>query len=155
MTYFFLPGDFRRLCRQIAELEDKIRRIGHEMGEACREGAETFHDNFAHEEGERQQKMWTRRHRDLVRIRDHARVVEPGPDADRVALGRVVTVVDLDTGEQLTFRVGSYICGNGDGVRAVSYEAPLARLLIGAEEGEERTGRLGGRRRTFEVVAVG
>jgi thymidylate kinase len=42
----------RSLATPGAELET-IREIGRQMGQACEEGAETFHDNFGWEDGDR------------------------------------------------------------------------------------------------------
>jgi len=150
---YFLQQDLDELDRRIAELEHLIREIGREMGESCSEGAETYHDNFAFEDGERQQRMWTRRLRELVRVRERARLVRPTAANGRVALGRTVTVMDVDTGDERRFRVGSYMSFR-NGTEVVSYLAPLARLLIGAEEGDVREGTIGKTRRSFEVVAI-
>ncbi|OHA24282.1 MAG: hypothetical protein A3G52_02045 [Candidatus Taylorbacteria bacterium RIFCSPLOWO2_12_FULL_43_20] len=63
---FFLPEDFEKLNQEITGLCDRIKQIGKEMGESCREGAETFHDNFAYEDGERQQAMLSTRLRKFI-----------------------------------------------------------------------------------------
>lgn len=66
--YYFLKEDFEALNAEINKIADKIKEIGKEMGKSCQEGAETFHDNFAYEDGERQQYMWSGRIRELIRI---------------------------------------------------------------------------------------
>ena len=105
MGFFFLQDDFERLEDKIEVLNARFQSIGQEMGASCREGAETYHDNFAFEEGERQQQMLSRRLRELLRIRDRARVVRPAADGERVAIGRWVTVRDLGDGSRRCFRV--------------------------------------------------
>lgn len=152
MGFFFLQDDFERLEDKIEVLNARFQSIGQEMGASCREGAETYHDNFAFEEGERQQQMLSRRLRELLRIRDRARVVRPAADGERVAIGRWVTVRDLDDGSQRRFRVGSYMTFNGD--ETVSYNAPVVRLLIGAQPGELREGEVAGENKAFEVLEV-
>ena len=151
MEFYFLRQDFEKLNDQIRSISCRIREIGHEMGASCEEGAETYHDNFAYEDGERQQYMWSRRLRELIQVRNAARVVAPGLSAERVALGSRVKVVDLDSEEEKTFTIGSYMTFEEG---AVSYAAPLGRMLIGALPGDERSSMIAGRRRRFEVVEV-
>ena len=152
MSHYFIPEDFEALNHKIDALKVEFRRIGGEMGKSCEEGAETFHDNFAYEDGERQLYMLSRRLREMVQIRNNAQIVKPAPGARRVGIGREVTIADLDTGEARTIRIGSYMVLCSD--EAVSYKAPLARLLVGAQQGDVREGRIGGRRRSFEVLRV-
>lgn len=149
---YFLAEDLRQLREKIAELVERFREIGQDMGQSCAEGAETYHDNFGYEDGERQQRMLSARLREMTQISNLARVVSPEPRGERVGLGRTVTVEDLDTGERKRFKVGSYIVFSGHGT--LSYRAPLVRLLIGAGEGDVRTGAVGGQRRRLQVVEI-
>ncbi len=153
MTYYFLQEDFEALRARIQDLERELLEVGQEMGEACTQSAETWHDNSPYEEATRHAKFLSQRLRELVDIYNQARVVDPpngGPK--RVALGRMVTVQDLDTGEEMTFKVGSYLVLGNNGTR--SYRAPLVRLIISAEEGEIREGQVAGRHRALEVLAI-
>jgi len=150
--FYFLEQDYEALQAQIRFVTRMVIENGQEMGRSCGEGAETFHDNFAWEEGERQQRMWTRRLRELVHVRDRARVVLPAGAADRVCLGASVRYEDIDTGEVLTARVGSYM--TFDGSNTMSYNSPIGRLLMGARAGEERFGTVGGQSRAFRVLEV-
>lgn len=69
---YFLKADYDALCNEIDVLLNRIKEIGQEMGASCQEGAETFHDNFAHEDGTRQQHMWSTRLRELIAIKNDA-----------------------------------------------------------------------------------
>jgi len=150
--HYFLRDDYETLVAQIDSITSHVVLTGKEMGASCTEGAETFHDNFAHEEGERQQRMWTRRLKELIRIRDNSRVIEPPRHRQHVCLGCSVTVTDLDNGEIRTYRIGSYMVFNGAGT--VSYSSPLGRLLMGAVPGEERHGEVAGDEKSFLVLEV-
>jgi transcription elongation GreA/GreB family factor len=152
MTFYFLPDDLQRLGRRITEVEEHIRAVGREMGESCTEGAETFHDNFAYEDGERQLIMWTRRLRELHRVRERARAVTPGGPAEFVRIGRVARVLEIASGRERTFRIGSYMVFNGD--PSISYASPLGRLLVGAQEGDLREGIIAGERTQIEILEV-
>jgi len=154
MACWFLREDLRALEARIEELRRLIREIGQEMGASCQEGAETFHDNFAFEDGERNQRMWGEQVRRLTHIRREARIVEPPEHGDRVGLGRTVTFRDLDSGEVQTFTIGSYMSFADRNGSIVSYIAPLARILVGAEEGDEREGLIRGQQRSFEILEV-
>jgi transcription elongation GreA/GreB family factor len=152
MAFIFLEDDFNRMNAQIAELVRLIKAFGEEMGKACQEGAETFHDNFAYEDGERQQRMWGERLREMVRVRDQATVVTP-QGGDSVAIGRVVTVRDVNSGETRTFRVGSYwVMGDANGT--FSYQSPFVQPLLGAKVGDERECQVRGRSRLMAVVSI-
>lgn len=151
MQYSFLAEDYAALDRQIENQKDRMRETGKEMGDSCKEGAETFHDNFAFEDGERTQRMISQRLRELTQIRNHARVVQPAPPG-RVGIGRTVILED-ESGEQHTYRVGSYMTFTPDDT-VVSYASPLARLLIGAKPGDIRKGVVAGQHKKYTVLEV-
>lgn len=151
---FFLKKDFEALTQEINSVCDRIKEAGKEMGISCQEGAETFHDNFAHEDGERQQHMWSNRLRQLIVIRNNARVVSPNATPNCVSLGMTVVVKDEDTNELFTFKIGSYMTFGDEDPAIISYNSPLARALIRAEAGETRKAIAKGRLRTFEIVSI-
>ena len=152
MRYYFLKEDFGKLNDQIFEINQRIKKIGQQMGAACQEGAETFHDNFAFEDGERQQSMWSQRLIELIEINTNAEIFEPsGPD-DRVTIGCQVTVYDVAADDEKTIKIGSYMTFNGS--ETVSYAAPLAKLLLGAAVGEVKKGQIGGRTKEFEILDI-
>lgn len=150
--FYFLMEDFGQLEKQIQEVCERIRKIGEDMGKSCQQGAETFHDNFAHEEGARQQYMWSNKLRELIRVRNSARVVTPNPTSDKVSIGKKVTIIDESSGQTKTLRVGSFMVFSKDDT--ISYNAPLARLLMGAKIGERVEGIVGDKVRSVLVVDV-
>jgi transcription elongation GreA/GreB family factor len=152
MPYYFLKNDFDELKRQIWEVNRRIKAIGQEMGASCQEGAETFHDNFAYEDGERQQRMWSQRLRELLEIYENAQIFNPSVTSETVAIGRSVTVFDYDTEEEKTFNVGSYMCFNGNDT--ISYNAPLAKILLGASVGDVRKGKIAGKKKELEIIDI-
>ncbi len=152
MAYYFLKEDFAELDARITHLQSQIREIGAEMGRSCEEGAETYHDNFAFEDGERQQLMWSRHLHELLQVRNQAHIVAPATEAQRVGIGRKVMIEDTETGERRVLQIGSYMVFRGG--QSISYQAPLARFLIGAQQGEVREGRLGRSTRSFEVISI-
>ena len=145
MPYYFLREDLNALDERVNALRAEMRSVGKEMGLSCQEGAETFHDNFAFEDGERQMAMISTRLRDLHGIRNHALIVECSPCLDRVAIGCRVTLQDNE-GHTIEFFVGSYLVLRSSNPPTVSYVSPLARSVIGAALGERRVGLPGGAR---------
>lgn len=152
MKFYFLRQDFEKLTALISEVSDRIREIGREMGVSCREGAETYHDNFAYEEGERQQRMWSKHLKELLDINLNAAIVEEPGAADRVGIGSRVTVVELESGKQRTVFIGSYQVFGNDG--KISYSSPLGKMLLGGEEGDVVVGEIAGKEKKFEIVSV-
>jgi len=151
MTFYFTADDLIRLDAEIGALSDRVREIGQDMGASCTEGAETYHDNFAFEEGERQQRMWAHRIGKLRAIRRAARLVKPVEQTDKVTMGRTVTFVDTETGRERTLTIGSYLIFD---TGRVSYQAPIARALIGASRGDVRMLEHAGHCREIEVLQI-
>jgi transcription elongation GreA/GreB family factor len=152
MSFYFLREDFGKLNAQIAEINSRIKQIGKEMGASCQEGAETFHDNFAYEDGERQQRMWSQLLRELIKINNNAAIINASGSTDRVDIGSCVTICDVSTGEEKTLRIGSYRVFENHGT--VSYNAPIGRMLLGAEEGDVVIGEIAGQEKKFEILSI-
>ena len=81
-------------------------------------------------------------------------VVDPSTLAhNKVSFGSTVTIIDTKTDEEITYTLGSFLDSNPDkGI--ISFNSPLAKQLLGKEEGDEFTARLPGGVREFEVEAV-
>jgi len=157
MDYIFLQEDLDHLRSLLQNIHSQARQAGKDMGESCEEGAETFHDNFAYEDGERRYKLSAQRFVELRRIAESARVVTPNSDTTRVSIGRIVTVRNEDTGKVQTFKIGSYmVLRNPEPgeVRSVSYTAPLARAVIGKRLNEEAHVELGGQEQILTIIKI-
>ena len=149
--YYFLPDDFTRLLERIQRYSQQVVEIGQEMGRSCEEGAETFHDNFAFEDGERQQRMLSNHLEKLMRIHRQAQIVRP-PDNGCVRIGSRTTVRDQETGKEQQLCIGSYLVFEQEGV--ISYRSPLAQLLMGGVVGEERSDFVRTEWRTYLILEV-
>jgi transcription elongation factor GreA len=72
---------------------------------------------------------------------------------DRVVFGATVTLVDLETDKEVTYQiVGDLEADIKDHRIAVS--SPIARALIGREEGDETTVMAPGGAREYEILTV-
>lgn len=156
--YYFLEEDFIALNAEIGKIADKIKELGKDMGKSCQEGAETFHDNFAYENGSREQYMWSGQIRKLIQIRNNARVVSKSDRSDnyKVSLGNIVTIEDEDTGEVRVITISSYMVFSQQtvGQEVISYNAPMSRVLIGKEVGETIEFVISKKSKNFRILKI-
>ena len=68
-----------------------------------------------------------------------------------VTIGSRVTYLVSGRGES-TVEIGSYIVNPGG--RRVSYTTPIARLLLGLEEGDVQEGSVGGQQIEIEILSI-
>lgn len=72
---------------------------------------------------------------------------------DRAAFGSIVTLRDLDTGEELVYEL--VLGDDGDAsLGRISVSSPIGRALLNRRAGEEVTVRVPAGERTFEVIAL-
>ena len=88
---------------------------------------------------------------ELGALYDNSQAVDPSKFShDRVMFGSTVTIMDVDTEEEFTYTiVGTYESNPDKGL--ISNQTPLAKVLMGKEEGDEVT--LNGK--TYEIVEIG
>lgn len=128
----FLQEDILTLREKIKEIEEKIHKLAETKGIVANQGAETWHDNAPFEEAEREQIMWSARLRELNRELTRATIVDPPKEKMFVALGHSVTLLDLDTRQRETLRIGSHLTFSSG---AISYDSPLGEILLGKRVG--------------------
>lgn len=158
MRYVLTPGGKRRLQHRLLTVRAEYDAVVADNPAALEAGDNSgWHDNFAFEENQRRMHQLAHRVRELERIHDQAEVVPPLRSApERVVIGAAVTWAWLDEPEARPQQI--WLAGYEDGDPAlgrISYESPLGRVLIGAEEGESRELMQGGRQRPIEVLAIG
>ena len=159
-TLYFLKEDLEGLDRAIKEVDERIHEILSEMsGE--NDGGNTWHDNFAYEEGQRGATMWSSRLRELIAIRNNAQIVTPPALGNQISIGRTVTIEDCSTKETSHFRISSYMifkkrgeAANGGEVEDISYMSPIARILMGAKVGDVKEGAIGEKIKQLRVVKI-
>jgi transcription elongation factor GreB len=89
----------------------------------------------------------------LSRIMKLAKVVDPSSqDTDQVRFGATVELADEDDKRRSLTIVGDDEADAALGL--IGWSAPLARALIGARIGDERTVRLPGGEKSYEVIAI-
>ena len=92
--------------------------------------------------------------RELQEILSVAQVVDPLPAPQgRVVFGAKVTVYDLETEEEMTYRVLGQ-CESDPENGCISISSPIAKALLGKEEGDEVRVKTPGGVRVLEIVEV-
>ena len=158
--FYFYRKDLNALDKKIREYSEKIKAIGKEVGGACIEGAETWHDNFAYEQGQRDMEMWSSEFIKLKQIRERSRLIDPETSRGIVAIGRKITVHCPETDQISVLKIGSYMLfaeeedPSKNGYQEISYSSPLAQLIMLAKEGDQRTGEIGGQPKTLIIKKI-
>ena len=106
--------------------------------------------------GKKRLREIDRRLSHLSRIMKSAKVVDPSAQApearDQVRFGATVELADDDDQRRTLTIVGDDEADASAG--RIGWSAPLARALIGARVGDERTVRLPAGEKSYEVVAI-
>jgi transcription elongation factor GreA len=92
---------------------------------------------------------------ELAELINNLQIVDPSSYShDKVKFGSTVMLEDVDAGEEVTYTiVGAYESSPEHGL--ISYNSPLARQLLGKEEGDEIEVQLPGGSQTYEILEVG
>jgi transcription elongation GreA/GreB family factor len=152
--YYTTPEGYKRfvnLMKRVAKRYDAVVASNPEAAEAG--DTSVWHDNFAYEENQRQMHQWSRRLRDLERVRERLEVVEPEANPEMVNIGSEVVVFDLLEEKKEKYIIAGYEDGDPS-VNRISYNSPLAQALLGAGVGDVREFRAGGKVRELEVVCI-
>lgn len=72
---------------------------------------------------------------------------------DKVCFGSTVNLIDVKTEEEFQYSIVGSVESNPD-VGLISFNSPLAKQLLGKEEGDELTAQLPGGVREFEILDV-
>jgi transcription elongation factor GreB len=104
--------------------------------------------------GRRRLREIDRRLSHLARIMKAAKVVDPATQQsrDQVRFGATVELADEDDERRVVTIVGNDEADAGAG--RIGWSAPLARALVGARVGDERTVRLPSGEKSYEVIAI-
>jgi transcription elongation GreA/GreB family factor len=138
------------LKKKIAVLEEKLRAVMKEKGHAAELDSNTWHDNFAFEEAQRQEQMLAFEIQRARAVLANARVIDVRKNLAVVTLGTKAKVEIMGRGMRTVTIVGYGEADLDSG--CVAYNSPLGSCLIGAVAGDVRTYRVG--ERQFEVTVL-
>lgn len=112
-------------------------------------------ENAEYHAAREQQSFTEGRIKELEWILSNAQIIDiTQVNADgRIVFGATVELLDLDSDESVTYKiVGEEEADIGKGL--VSISSPVARALIGREEGDEITVKAPGGQRLYEVLEI-
>ena len=147
------PGGLARLKLELKRLKNVERpKIVKEIAEArshgdLSENAE-YHaakEKQSHVEGRIQQVEHWIASAEVIDVTRHA--------GDRVVFGATVTLEDADSGDEVTYRIVGELEADLK-VGRISVTSPIARALIGKEEGDTAVVQSPGGKKEYEVISV-
>jgi len=150
---FITPEGLRRLRQEYDSLFAVERpKIVETVAWAASLGDRSENADYLY--GKRRLREIDRRLAHLARIMKAAKVVDPAAQAtrDEVRFGATVELADEDDKRRTVTIVGDDESDASAG--RIGWSAPLARALVGARVGDERTVRLPAGEKSYEVLAI-
>jgi len=147
------PTGQQRLRAELQRLRDvEMPRVSKEIGVAREHG--DLSENAEYHAAKERQGMIHARMKHVEDVLSRAEVIDPQSlDGDRVKFGARVTVLNIETDEEMTY----FIVGpeESDADRGhISVTSPLARSLLGRQAGDEVTVQLPAGTRVYELQEV-
>jgi transcription elongation factor GreA len=140
-----LESELRRLKSQ--DRPDVIRAIA----EAREHG--DLSENAEYHAAREKQSFIEGRIKELESILSRAEVIDPSRLSGSIKFGAVVTLIDEDTEEERTFQiVGEAEADLESGL--LNVRSPLARALIGKDEGDSVEVHTPGGQRSYEIISI-
>ena len=144
---------YEKLQAEVKDLRDVKRpAVVKAIEEALEHG--DLKENAEYHAAKEQQKQIDQRLAELAEILGNAKIVDPSElEHTKVSFGSTVTLEDLNSGEEVTYTIVGGCESNPDN-GLISFNSPLAKQLLGKEEGDEVTVNLPGGKREYEIVDV-
>jgi len=111
-------------------------------------------ENAEYHAAKEKQRLIDARLNELSDLLGSAQIVDPSElQHARVSFGSTVVLCDMDTDEEITYTIVGGCESNPD-VGLISFNSPLAKQILGKEEGDELKAKLPGGVKEFEVLEV-
>ncbi len=111
-------------------------------------------ENAEYHAGKEEQANIDRRLNEIADMLGNAQIVDPSQlEHARVSFGSTVVLEDMESGEEVTYTIVGGCESNPD-IGLISFNSPLAKQILGKEEGDEIKVRLPGGVKEFEVSEV-
>jgi len=149
-----LEATFKKLSQELEHLKTVERReIAKVIDEARALG--DLKENAEYHAAREKQGLMEARITELQDVVGRAQVVDPSKlPHKRISFGSTVVLTDHATDEEITYTiVGAY--ESNPAKRLISIQSPLARALVGKEEGEEIEVTLPSGDKTYDIESVG
>lgn len=143
---------FEKLKKELEELKKERPEVIQAIKEAREDG--DLRENAGYEAAKERQGMLEARIRDLESRLPRCNVIDINSmSSDKVAFGATVEIRDVETGETKKFTLlgpdeADYKCGS------ISVHSPMAKALLGKQEGEEAIVNAPRGQIEYEIVSV-
>lgn len=148
-----LQVTFEKLSKELEQLKNEERgKIAKIIDEARELG--DLKENAEYHAAKDKQGLMEARILELGDLVGRAQVVDPSTLAhERVSFGSTVTLTDLKTDEEITYTI---VGGQESNPEAgfISIQSPLARQIVGKEEGDEVTITLPSGKTKYDIEEV-
>ena len=148
-----LAVTYKKLSEELEQLKTHERgNIAAIIDEARAQG--DLKENAEYHAAKDQQGLMEARIAELTDVVGRAQVVDPSTLAhDRVSFGSTVELVDQETDEELIYTiVGGQESNPSKGL--ISFQSPLAKVLLGKEEGDEVSITLPSGKKIYDIEEV-
>jgi len=144
---------YEKLQAEVKNLKEVVRpQIVKDIEEALEHG--DLKENAEYHAAKEAQKNIDNRLAELGEILGISRIVDPSElEHAKVSFGSTVVMTDLDTDEEVTYTIVGG-CESNPEMGLISFGSPLAKQLLGREEGDEFKVRLPGGEKEFEIEEV-
>jgi len=144
---------YERLQAEVKELKEVARpAVVKAIEEALEHG--DLKENAEYHAAKEAQKNIDNRLAELQDILGNSQIVDPSElEHSKVSFGSTVVMTDLDTDKEVTYTIVGGCESNPD-IGLISFNSPLAKQLLGKEEGDEVKVKLPGGEKEFEIDEV-
>ncbi|MFA6191649.1 MAG: transcription elongation factor GreA [Sulfurimonas sp.] len=111
-------------------------------------------ENAEYHAAKEQQRLIDGRLIELAEIIGSAQIVDPSTlEHARISFGSTVVLCDLETDEEITYVIVGGCESNPD-IGLISFASPLAKQLLGREEGDDFKAKLPNGEKEYEILEV-
>ena len=144
---------YEKLQAEVKDLKEiKRPQIVKAIEDALEHG--DLKENAEYHAAKEGQKNIDNRLADLSGILGNSRIVDPSELAhEKISFGSTIVMTDINTDEELTYTIVGGCESNPD-IGLISFASPLAKQLLGKEEGDEVKVRLPGGEKEYEIDEV-
>ncbi|MDA7817614.1 transcription elongation factor GreA [Sulfurimonas sp.] len=144
---------YEKLQAEVKNLKEVVRpQIVKDIEEALEHG--DLKENAEYHAAKEAQKNVDNRLAELADVLGNSRIVDPSElEHAKISFGSTVVMTDMDTEEEVTYTIVGGCESNPD-MGLISFGSPLAKQLLGKEEGDEVKVQLPGGKKEFEIDEV-
>lgn len=144
---------YEKLQAEVKNLKEVVRpQIVKDIEEALEHG--DLKENAEYHAAKEAQKNVDNRLGELAEVLGNSRIVDPSElEHAKISFGSTVVMTDVNTDAEVTYTIVGGCEANPD-MGLISFGSPLAKQLLGREEGDEVKVRLPGGEKEFEIDEV-